>query len=109
MRWLVDAQLPPALAHFLKRQGDEASHVSELMMINATDTDIWNYAINTDSVIITKDEDFQNRAALSSQCPFIVWLRFGNCSTRHCIAKFESVLAEVVLRVESGETIIEVR
>jgi len=78
-------------------------------MVDASDTDIWNYAINTDSVIVTKDEDFQNRAVFSKQCPVFVWLRFGNCSTRQCIATFESVLSELVSRIESGETIIEVR
>lgn len=45
MRFLVDAQLPPALAHWLSARGHEAVHVGELGMQAATDRVIWDRAL----------------------------------------------------------------
>lgn len=108
MPWIIDAQLPPVSAHFPVREGEDATHVSEVMLIEASDTDIWNHAINPESVIVTKGEDFHNRVALATTSPFVVWLRYGNCSTRTVIAKRENVLNDLVSRIESGEAVIEV-
>jgi predicted nuclease of predicted toxin-antitoxin system len=57
MRFLVDAQLPPALARWLASQNHEAQHVADIGMAEASDTAIWEKAMSTKSVIITKDED----------------------------------------------------
>lgn len=45
MRFLVDAQLPPALAKWLVGQGHTASHVLDLALDRASDTANWNTAI----------------------------------------------------------------
>lgn len=45
MRFLVDAQLPPALARFLSDAGYEAEHVYDIGMDAASDRTIWNYAL----------------------------------------------------------------
>ncbi len=69
MRFLVDAQLPPALARWLVAQGHEADHVADLGLGGASDTAIWNLALRTGAVIVTKDEDFAQRQALSGGGP----------------------------------------
>ena len=43
MRFLVDAQLPPALATVACRQGHEAEHVGDRQMQAASDAEIWDY------------------------------------------------------------------
>lgn len=58
MRFLVDAQLPPALARFLEGQGHEARAVRELGLRDADDTAIWTFAERDGRIIVTKDEDF---------------------------------------------------
>jgi len=58
MRFIVDAQLPPALARWLAAQGHEAEHVADHHMAAASDTVIWDFALKAPAVIITKDEDF---------------------------------------------------
>ena len=58
MRFLVDAQLPPALARWLVERGYVAEHVFDLGMAGADDREIWAYASRVGAVIITKDEDF---------------------------------------------------
>ncbi len=41
MRFLVDAQLPPALARWLTERGHHAQHVADIGMMAATDHQIW--------------------------------------------------------------------
>ena len=57
MRFLVDANLPPALARWLVSEGHDAEHVSDLEMERTSDRDIWAYARERDACIVTKDED----------------------------------------------------
>jgi predicted nuclease of predicted toxin-antitoxin system len=57
MRFVVDAQLPPALARWLRAQGHEAAHVSDLGMQAASDAAIWDHALASSAAIITKDQD----------------------------------------------------
>ena len=55
MRFLVDAQLPPALARALSERGHLAEHVADVGLISAADAEILRYAIKHDAVLITKD------------------------------------------------------
>jgi hypothetical protein len=58
VRFLIDAQLPPALARRLVALGHLADHVADIGMEAAADRAIWRKAAELDAVIITKDEDF---------------------------------------------------
>jgi predicted nuclease of predicted toxin-antitoxin system len=40
MRFLVDAQLPPALARWLSEQGHEAEHLLDIDSLQASDREI---------------------------------------------------------------------
>jgi predicted nuclease of predicted toxin-antitoxin system len=42
MRFLVDAQLPPSLAHWLGERGFPATPVRELGLRDSDDGSIWN-------------------------------------------------------------------
>jgi uncharacterized protein with PIN domain len=67
MRFLVDAQLPPALARWLAAEGHEAEHVSDCGLSGAADPAIWDHAASVDAVIVTKDEDFAQRKTLDRE------------------------------------------
>ncbi len=45
MNFLIDAQLPPALARLIISLGHGAVHVEEVGILLATDQAIWNYAV----------------------------------------------------------------
>jgi predicted nuclease of predicted toxin-antitoxin system len=64
VRFLVDAQLPPALARRLESLGHAAEHVADRGMASASDDAIRDYAASVGSVIVTKDEDFAVRRLL---------------------------------------------
>jgi predicted nuclease of predicted toxin-antitoxin system len=67
MIFLVDAQLPPAVARWLSAKGYEAYHVSDVGMQRATDDEIWDFAADKRYVVITKDEDFANKRILATE------------------------------------------
>ena len=109
MRWIVDAQLPPALARLLQQRGHEAQHVEDAGLREAEDNAIWQHALDHDAVILTKDEDFPIRASASRSAPGIVWLRIGNASRRALLAWLETRLPDIEARLRQGEKLIEVR
>lgn len=59
MKFLVDNQLPPALARFISEDLlVEALHVADIGLRDGTDADVWGYATQNDFLLISKDEDF---------------------------------------------------
>jgi predicted nuclease of predicted toxin-antitoxin system len=108
MRFVVDAQLPPALARWLVEQGHTAEHVFDLGMATADDRDIWDYATAARAVIVTKDEDFALRRASASDGPAVVWVRRGNTSRRELLQWFGPLLGAVLEALDRGEPLVEV-
>lgn len=109
MRLLVDAQLPPALAHWLGQYGLSATPVREVGLRESDDGSIWNFATAGGWVVVTKDEDFVARSVANPAAPVVVWLRIGNCTKRVLFAWLEPFLPEIKNRLSQGEKLIEVR
>jgi predicted nuclease of predicted toxin-antitoxin system len=108
VRFLVDAQLPPVLARQLVRSGHEATHLAEIDMLTARDSDIWEYATTIGAVLITKDEDFVTMRALNARGPAIIWVRTGNMTNRQLLARFAVALTTLVSALQRGEAVIEI-
>lgn len=109
MRFVVDAQLPPALARLLSAHGHVAEHVFEIGLTEAVDRDIWRYALDHDAVIVTKDEDFPDMVALGREAPVVVWVRVGNTRRRALLDWFEPLIQTIVEMAEAGSRLIELR
>ena len=109
MRFLVDTQLPAALARWLREKGHSADHVLEIGLAQSKDTLIWQYAHDQRAVIVTKDEDFAEITRSSRPGPAVVWLRIGNSSTPVLLAWLELLLPRIVLQLEKGDRLVEVR
>lgn len=58
MNFVVDANLSPRLAEFLRDAGHDAVHVRDIGMRAASDDEIIDYAISTDRIVISHDTDF---------------------------------------------------
>ena len=58
MKFLVDAQLPPAIAQWLREAGYDAQAVREVGLREADDGGIWRHAQAQCRVIVTNDENF---------------------------------------------------
>ena len=109
MTFLIDAQLPPALARWVDRQGHRATHIFEIGLERAKDEPIWEHARNNNAIIITKDQDFADRWLLSDRPVPLIWIRKGNCSNRALLEWLEPLWPDVLTRLEQGEQLIELR
>lgn len=107
MKFLIDAQLPPALCRWLRDHGHEAVHVSEIDMIAASDVEIAVRAEADDAVLVSKDEDFV-LLRLPDRFAFL-WLRCGNATNRALVMWLEPRWGRIKVLLEYGERLVEVR
>jgi predicted nuclease of predicted toxin-antitoxin system len=109
VRFLVDNQLPPALARFIAADlGAEAAHVATVGLRDATDTEIWAYASANGLIVISKDEDFTGMV-LRSPGAGLIWVRVGNCRREFLLDLFRRVWPGILSSLQAGERFIEVR
>jgi predicted nuclease of predicted toxin-antitoxin system len=80
-RLLIDNNLSHRLGEELTSLGIEATHVKEIGLQNADDTEIWQYAAANGFHIISKDKDFNHIVTLRGFSPKVIHLDIGNCST----------------------------
>src|SRR5690554_6729498 len=85
MRFLVDVNLPKHFSYF---NSQEFVFVSDINS-SATDAFIWNYALESNLVIVTKDTDFYSKFLLEKKAPKIIQIRLGNCSLKELHSYFE--------------------
>ena len=107
MRFLIDAQLPPALCRWLRNRGHEADHVSEIGLGGASDAAIAGRAEADGAVLVSKDEDF---VVLRLPDRFtLLWLRCGNATNRALAEWLEPRWARIEAFLDTGEQFVEVR
>ena len=109
MKFLVDNQLPPALARFISEElHTEALHVVDVGLRESTDAALWSYASANDFVLISKDEDF---VTLYSKTPSagLLWVRLGNCRRAFLLEVFKKQWQRILERFENGERFVELR
>jgi predicted nuclease of predicted toxin-antitoxin system len=108
VKFLVDMPLSPDLARWLRAEGHDAVHASELFMSQSPDSEILQAANRGGRVVITADLDFPRLlAGLGSTGPGLILLRGGNYSeaeSRDCVRR---VLMSVV-HAELPESVVVV-
>jgi predicted nuclease of predicted toxin-antitoxin system len=111
VRFLIDAQLPPALASLFVNARQEAVHVRDVGLLAANDAEIATYAAKADMIIVTKDEDFvtMRKLSSSSNAPKVVWVRIGNATNRVLETHMRPLMPDILAALAAGEEIIEVR
>lgn len=107
MRFLIDAQLPPALSDWLEKRGHEAEHVYDALPANAPDAAIVARARDTGAALVSKDGDFLDLLD-GPNAPQLVWMRIGNTSNPALFAMLEKVWARVEQELAAGRMVIEV-
>ncbi len=109
MKYLVDHQLPVALARWLAAQGSDAAHVLDLGLEKASDADIWSRALAENRIVVSKDEDFFHLANRFGDPGRLLWLRVGNCRTAALLARLTKLWLAIEQAFASGQRIVEVR
>lgn len=85
MKFLLDNNISYKLIQALQSSFPGTAHVRDELSVMSDDITIWNYAKSTDFVILTKDNDFDDRNQLLGCPPKIVHLVCGNKSTLHIL------------------------
>lgn len=109
MKFLIDAQLPPAFADWLCLRGHDALHVATTVGANASDDDIWKQAEREARILVSKDRDFAHWVASRRAGPRVIGLRLGNATRQHLIAWLEPRWGDIEDALKSDARLIEVR
>lgn len=79
MKFLVDAQLPRRIAHYLRVEGHDALYTLDLPKSNrTTDTEINMISEREQRVVVTKDADFVTTFHLSAKPYKLLLISTGN-------------------------------
>jgi len=109
VKFLIDNQLPAALAVYLRKKGVDCQHVLDVGLSEASDVDLCRYAAAHNRIIISKDEDFFYLGSNHKAQFQLVWVRLGNCRTADLLSAFERVWPKLEASLKAGERIIEIR
>lgn len=93
---------------YLSEAGHQAEHAVDIGLGKADDRQIWNFALEFDAIIITKDEDFASRIILNSKGPSIVWIRKGNCTNHQLLHWFTPLFPGILEKIEQSKKLIEI-
>ncbi len=97
MNFLVDAQLPRRLAHFLTAAQHDARHTIELPLGNSTpDAELCEVCRREDRMLVTKDADFTSSFLLRHEPPRLLLVSTGNITNLELEALFRAHLSVIV-------------
>ena len=101
-RFLVEVNLPKYFQYF---NGTNFTHVVDIGS-NMSDKEIWNYAIENEYVILTKDTDFYTRFIASSIAPKVVYFKLGNQTLKELHMFFKDNWSNILSLLDNSRFII---
>jgi predicted nuclease of predicted toxin-antitoxin system len=106
--WL-DAQLSPQLARWIEETFQvQCLHVRDLGLRNAEDSEIFQKARDSGSVVMTKDEDFVRLVEQTGSPPQVIWITCGNMPNARFKSLLLKTLQDAISLLVSGETVVEI-
>jgi predicted nuclease of predicted toxin-antitoxin system len=99
---LFDQNLSFKLCKALAGEFPGCRPVRDAGLSDADDADVWNHAAANGLMIVSKDQDFRQRAMLFGPPPKCIWIRIGNCSTADIAGLLEH-RASIICGFQSGE------
>lgn len=91
MKLLFDENLSPRLVELLATEFPQSVHVETLGMRGTTDAALWEYAKNHGFAIVSKDNDFRQRAFVHGAPPKDIWLSIETLVPRTSENSYASV------------------
>jgi predicted nuclease of predicted toxin-antitoxin system len=99
MKFLIDAQLPRRMAHWLSETGHDARHTLDLPLGNRTsDSEVIACSLREHRIVVTKDDDFVQSFLLSGQPTHLLLVATGNIAN----AELESLVRRNFVRIEAA-------
>jgi predicted nuclease of predicted toxin-antitoxin system len=95
VKLLFDENLSARLVGVLASEFPGSEHVEQAIGRGRPDADVWQYAIVHGFAIVSKDNDFRQRAFVAGPPPKVIWLAVGNASTDEILGLLRSRAAEI--------------
>ena len=108
-KFLVDANLPVALAQQLAGAGVDCVHVVDLADLTTPDNTLWAMAAAQGRAIISRDADFAQLVMGSASGPSVIWVRLGNVRKQVLLNRFQTDWGKILALLDAGERLIEMR
>ena len=109
MKFIIDNQLPRALARFITDRGHDCQHLLDIGLARESDALIWKHASENKCIIVSKDEDFLYLAQHPAAEARLLWVRLGNCRTSVLLEEFDQLWPRIMAALEAGERVLEIR
>jgi predicted nuclease of predicted toxin-antitoxin system len=103
VRLLFDENLSARLVALLASEFPGSAHVKQAIGRRSPDADLWQFAILQGYAIVSKDNDFRQRAFVSGPPPKVIWLDVGNAGTTKIFELLRSRATEVNRFGESAQ------
>ena len=95
MKLLFDHNLSPRLVNRLGDIYPHSNHLFNLGLDTKEDAVVWQYAVDNEFVIVTKDSDFSELSLIRGFPPKVIWIRIGNCTTNDIESLIRSHTQEI--------------
>lgn len=110
MKFIIDTQLPPRLARFLKKMGYDSVHTTHYPDGHLLDDqEIVFIAKSEERTVVTKDSDFLDNFVLKGAPPKVLLVEFGNISNNDLIQLFQQDLDNIVELFNDGNNLVVFR
>jgi predicted nuclease of predicted toxin-antitoxin system len=107
MRLLLDMNLPPSVADWLRSEGHEAIHVRELDLSDASDREIFSRAAADARIVVSFDLDFGEIAGLARDAAVgAVLLRLRLTSRPHLQQRLRAALSAAATALQAGAIVL---
>lgn len=104
MKFIIDAQLPDALARHLTALGHDAIHVKQMPKAGDTpDAEIIALADHQRRVVVTKDDDFRYSYEVTGRPAQLLYITLGNMRNRELFAHIATHQADIIAAFELAD------
>jgi predicted nuclease of predicted toxin-antitoxin system len=97
------------LSHYLCSRGCDCTHVEDVGLSKASDSDIWSYAGENECIVISKDEDFLYLAKSAESRARFLWVRLGNCRMPALLKAIARLWPRIEASLAAGDRVVELR
>ena len=107
MRFLLDMNLPPSMAEWMRADGHDAVHVRDLGLAQYADCEIFARATADRRIVVTFDLDFGEIAAFARSSGIgVVLLRLRLARHSYLRERLRSALGEAAEALQSGAIVL---
>jgi len=107
MRFLLDMNLPPVMADWLRSEGHDAVHVRDIGLAHLPDREVFARAAEDGRIVVTFDLDFGEIIGLARATgPGIVLLRLRLARQNYLRGRLRTAIAEAAEALQAGATVV---